>query len=463
MGRLLEAQSQLGQERFAFDPAGNMAQAVLHDSGPAALPREQRQRPAPAPLLLDNLLKEYAGTHYRYDERGNLIERTKNGRKTRFSWDGFNRMTAAHTEEGSTTFRYDPLGRRIAKHWATKDGATTKQSKEAIFGWDGDTLAYESSQSAGPGASGKQAPHSVHYVHEKDSFVPLVQVRRATTIQLSPASDVKVLMQANGGAYDIAQDPLWNGQAQQQARQGSAPFQPDEIVFYQCDHLGTPQEMTDANGDVCWSANYKAWGEARQAISEAAGKAGITNPIRFQGQYADEETGLHYNRYRYYDPQAGRFVSSDPIKLAGGFNLQQYAPNPTEWIDPWGLSSCALVYRSMKTGADGQPLPEPTARGLGARVPIDIPVDAQGNVHPNTGGVSVAPYTPGNLPSHRRPTTLGGTGRDDVWGIDSGDLGPDLRYVQDCPTHGTIQPTRTMPANEYQDALKRTKSRWRKP
>ena len=59
--------------------------------------------------------------------------------------------------------------------------------------------------------------------------------------------------------------------------------------------------------------------------------------LRFQGQYADEETGLHYNRFRYYDPRVGRFTTQDPISLAGGINLYQYAPNPVGWVDPYGL------------------------------------------------------------------------------------------------------------------------------
>ncbi|MFJ2331791.1 RHS repeat-associated core domain-containing protein, partial [Pseudomonas helleri] len=64
----------------------------------------------------------------------------------------------------------------------------------------------------------------------------------------------------------------------------------------------------------------------------------IRNPLRFQGQYFDTETGLHYNRYRYYDPQVGRFISKDPIGFAGGLNVYAYAPNPVGWVDPFGLS-----------------------------------------------------------------------------------------------------------------------------
>ncbi|MCD5327176.1 RHS repeat-associated core domain-containing protein, partial [Chromobacterium piscinae] len=82
----------------------------------------------------------------------------------------------------------------------------------------------------------------------------------------------------------------------------------------------------------------QAWGQAREVIADAAGKAGIRNPFRFQGQYHDDESGLHYNRYRYYDPEIGRFISRDPIGLMGGINIHSYAPNPTEWVDPIGLS-----------------------------------------------------------------------------------------------------------------------------
>jgi RHS repeat-associated protein len=149
-------------------------------------------------------------------------------------------------------------------------------------------------------------------------------------------TDVRALMAANGGKYDMALDPTWNEALDE--RPPERPFQENEIAFYQCDHLGTPQEVTDAEGNIAWSAQYKAWGEAKEVISEAARKAGISNPIRFQGQYFDEETGLHYNRYRYYDPHSGRFISRDPFGLRGDINLHRHASNPINWIDPFGLT-----------------------------------------------------------------------------------------------------------------------------
>ncbi len=70
-------------------------------------------------------------------------------------------------------------------------------------------------------------------------------------------------------------------------------------------------------------------------------------PLRFQGQYCDAETGLHYNRFRYYDPQVGRFTTQDPISLAGGLNLYQYAPNPVHWVDSLGLTPCPSSAANM--------------------------------------------------------------------------------------------------------------------
>jgi len=222
---------------------------------------------------------------------------------------------------------YGPLGRRIAKRTSR---ATT------LFGRDGDTLAFESTQSAEAQQEGQAwRGDSVHYIHEPGSFVPLIQIRQPQAVALSETTDVKALIADNGGRYDIEQDPLWNGE---QSRP-PAPFGKEEIAFYQCDHLGTPQELTDYEGRVAWSASYKAWGEARQAISEAGRRAGFRNPIRFQGQYWDDETGLHYNRYRYYDPHSGRFVSSDPIKILGGLNIFAYAKNPNSYVDPLGLTT----------------------------------------------------------------------------------------------------------------------------
>jgi RHS repeat-associated protein len=112
-----------------------------------------------------------------------------------------------------------------------------------------------------------------------------------------------------------------------------------QIHYIHTDHLGTPQEVTDGEGRIEWSADYSAWGERQHSLplnADEAAQIRTDCAIRFQGQYFDAETGLHYNTFRYYDPGCGRFISPDPINIEGGLNLYQYAPNAANWIDPLG-------------------------------------------------------------------------------------------------------------------------------
>ncbi|WP_198343951.1 RHS repeat-associated core domain-containing protein, partial [Burkholderia ubonensis] len=117
-------------------------------------------------------------------------------------------------------------------------------------------------------------------------------------------------------------------------------------LFYQNDLLGTPQELLDESGKVVWLGRYRAWGGEKTVWQAQPERQEAGNPIRFQGQYHDDETRLHYNRHRYYDPGCGRFISKDPIGLQGGLNAFQYTPNPITWVDALGLT--------------GKPLPGPT-------------------------------------------------------------------------------------------------------
>lgn len=117
-------------------------------------------------------------------------------------------------------------------------------------------------------------------------------------------------------------------------------------IFYSviCDHLGTPRELIDHSGRVVWRADYESWGQIRQLQTD-----GVQCSIRFQGQWWDEETGLHYNRYRYYDPSIGRYISSDPLGVLGGLNQYSYVANPIHWIDPFGLEINTTADRTHVT------------------------------------------------------------------------------------------------------------------
>jgi len=114
-----------------------------------------------------------------------------------------------------------------------------------------------------------------------------------------------------------------------------AMIRPGEaLYYYHNDHLGTPQILTNDTGAVSWKAVYTPFGEA-----EISGQT-VENNIRFPGQYYDQETGLHYNWNRYYDPKTGRYLTPDPIGLDGGINPFVYVENnPINYGDALGLSS----------------------------------------------------------------------------------------------------------------------------
>ncbi|MGY2397460.1 RHS repeat-associated core domain-containing protein, partial [Pseudomonas sp. SDO5271_S396] len=227
-------------------------------------------------IVAGNRLMIQGDRHYDYDTFGNLIrERRGKGRAlvTEYRYDGQHRLTGVTKPNGQTaSYRYDPFGRRISK---TVDGITTE------FFWQGDKLIAE-----------HHKDRHRSYLYEPDSFRPLA------------------LLEGFGP-------------------KDTKPY------HYQLDHLGTPQELTAPDGEIVWSAHYRAYGEIARLD---AGK--IDNPLRFQGQYFDQESGLHYNRHRYYNPDLGRYLTPDPVKLAGGINAYRYVPNPTGWVDPLGLSTC---------------------------------------------------------------------------------------------------------------------------
>jgi RHS repeat-associated protein len=118
------------------------------------------------------------------------------------------------------------------------------------------------------------------------------------------------------------------------------------LYYFHNDHLGTPRVLTDDNQNVVWAASYTPFGEA--TVTTAI----VTQNLRFPGQYFDQETGLHYNYFRYYDPSTGRYITSDRIGLSDGPNTYAYAyQNPMAVYDPDGLSG---VYGLSNGGSRGQ-------------------------------------------------------------------------------------------------------------
>ncbi|TFZ32699.1 RHS repeat-associated core domain-containing protein, partial [Pseudomonas syringae] len=102
--------------------------------------------------------------------------------------------------------------------------------------------------------------------------------------------------------------------------------------------VGTPPGKAERGGQSVWQAKYREWGAVEKLVVNEGGQN-----LRFQGQYFDVGTGLHYNTFRYYGPEIGRFITQDPIGLAGGYNLYQYNINPIRWIDVTGRAGCTLI------------------------------------------------------------------------------------------------------------------------
>jgi RHS repeat-associated protein len=186
------------------------------------------------------------------------------------------------------TFTYDALGRRLSK---TFRGRTTRwiwDGNTPLHEWveEGEVLDVEGLASKAAAARGSQASKGVvTWLFEPESFSPLAKLRESQN-------------------YGIVTD-----------------------------HLGTPMSMHGGGGEAVWSAELDIYGEVR--------KIGVKQedcPFRFPGQYEDEETGLYYNRFRYYDPKEGVYVSQDPIGLKGGIELYSYVKDPNIWIDRFGLN-----------------------------------------------------------------------------------------------------------------------------
>jgi len=132
-----------------------------------------------------------------------------------------------------------------------------------------------------------------------------------------------------------------------------------------CDYLGTPVEAYDEDGERVWECELGIYGQVR----ECKGDQHFV-PFRYQGQYEDRETGLYYNRFRYYSPDSGGYLSQDPIGLAGeNPNIYAYVEDVNGWIDPLGLEEVLTsgnVYR-MGSGTDNNLTPRPikdTTSGL---------------------------------------------------------------------------------------------------
>lgn len=299
IGHLIAAQSLHKAESFSFDPAGN-----LIDTDSVLSPAQ----------IKNNLIKSYKGKHYQYDAQGNVTEITQAGKNLKLTWDNQNRLIRSDNNGLVTEYGYDVFGRRLYKKTARV---------LTLFGWDGDLMIWESFKSA-------QTNYTKHYIYEPDSFVPLLQAGYKDFIQLIETPDYQ---EYQTKPYSIYKDPVWNSNTRKKRTDL------EQITFYHCDQVGTPQTMTNTRGECVWEILHDTWGTALEITAVNQDNPFEQNNLRFQGQYYDLETELHYNRYRYYEPHSARYVSKDPIGLFGGLSAYIYVKDSNKWIDPLGLVS----------------------------------------------------------------------------------------------------------------------------
>ncbi|WP_322787268.1 RHS repeat-associated core domain-containing protein [Taylorella equigenitalis] len=323
IGRLINAKGPLGEETFSFDPAHNIL-SKEHSALSTYQHQVENTLPSGLSKVMGNLLRHIAGSHFDYDQRGNLIKKESAKGIQTFDWDGFNQMKSTTfrgigLSAGSrldTQYRYDVFGRRIGKR--VVDVRTKEVLEQTLYDWDGLTIASEDrigEQLAvqaqirkESGSEKRKLSSEVQYLYEDGEFVPLVQYTNSDAVGLGYGS-------LGGGSKGVA----------------------PAVYHYVNDQIGTPQILMNADQEVVWEAQSKAWGDT--VISAPVSDDGVINNHRFQGQYFDAESELHYNTFRYYDPEIGRFISLDPIGLLGGLNNYQYALDPIFHIDPLGLRS----------------------------------------------------------------------------------------------------------------------------
>ncbi|GGT30265.1 MULTISPECIES: putative T7SS-secreted protein [Streptomyces] len=289
VGRVTAVSAAAGwSERYAYDAVGNQTDA----SWPVGHPGNTD---VTGPRTYEGMRLIGAGrVRYEYDAAGRITlrQRTRLSRKPdtwRYEWDAEDRLTAVTTPDGTLwRYTYDALGRRSAKRRMAADGVTV--AEETAFVWDGMTLCEQTTTAA-------DQPHAVTLTWDHDGLRPLAQREKLTD--------------ADGGSI------------------GSRFF---AIVT---DLIGTPTELVDEAGTVAWRTRSTVWGTTTWNTDAQA-----YTPLRFPGQYFDAETGLHYNCFRYYDPETARYVSVDPLGLGPAPNPAAYVVNPHTWSDPLGLTPC---------------------------------------------------------------------------------------------------------------------------
>ncbi|HFL9401125.1 TPA: RHS repeat-associated core domain-containing protein, partial [Escherichia coli] len=388
---------------YATDPAGNR------------LPDPELHPDSTLSMWPDNRIARDAHYLYRYDRHGRLTEktdlipegviRTDDERTHRYHYDSQHRLvhyTRTQYAEPlvESRYLYDPLGRRVAKRvWRRERDLTgwmslSRKPQVTWYGWDGDRLTTIQNDRT-----------RIQTIYQPGSFTPLIRVETATGEQAkTQRRSLADALQQSGGEdggsvvfppvlvqmLDRLESEILADRVSEESRRWLAScgltvaqmqnqmdpvYTPArKIHLYHCDHRGLPLALVSTEGATEWCAEYDEWGN----LLNEENPHQLQQLIRLPGQQYDEESGLYYNRHRYYDPLQGRYITQDPIGLKGGWNFYQYPLNPVQYIDSMGLAS---KYGHLNNGGYGArpnkpPTPDPSklpdiAKQLRLPYPID--------------------------------------------------------------------------------------------
>ena len=412
----------------------------------ASLDRSDREYGKAGQVLKRSAPQSEGGgvTTYRYDADGNMAERVDpDGGRWWFHWNGAGQLAQVDKPGGTAvTFRYDAFGRRVEKN---ADGVITR------WVWDGNLPLHE--------WRGEGEPPEV-------LRTPELRGRRTGLLR------ARERLGNNEAWFDMlrarsTEDAEFGWLAQECLTQANPPppadddgvitwlFEPESFsplarvsekrgamaVF--TDHLGTPLCLTDAAGAVTW-----------QGVTDTYGRCTVTDgdatlcPWRFPGQYEDAETALFYNRFRYYDPGVGGYISRDPIGPAGGLAVHGYVDDPLTWVDPFGLTKAPGPGGSCGGGVGSGPGKK------GTRTKNRLPEGRNGDLGPANGMLEKRNPQTGELQQKRFFDENGQPEKDIDFGHDHGAGDPHAHdWTRQSPQqpNPSRQPGRPLAPGEIDD------------
>ncbi len=347
VGQVTSVHTPTWSETYAYDVLGNTVQAAAPGDDDVRGDRDCH----------GTLVRRAGRTTYEHDAQGRLVRtvrRTLSGqvRQWTYTWDAQDRLVSATTPEGNWRYTYDPIGRRTSKGRVDDRGTVLDTT---WYSWDGTRLAEQVR------ITPDRRAHATSWDWEPDGHRALTQIHRSWALNASQS-------RIDAAFYAIVTDLV-----------------------------GTPTELVTPDGRIAWHQTTGLWGTAI-----GSSPAEVDCPLRFPGQYRDEETGLHYNLNRYYDPDTAAYISADPLGLWPAPNPHRYVKNPLAWIDPLGLAAYKVVHEN-DAGRFGDFDPGVPGDGL---TPHHMPQAALGFTTRDEGGAIVMTHA-----DHVLTRTYGALGR----------------------------------------------------